>query len=377
MLLYKAHGLAVGDYESVGVRHFASTDQHPPLRVFYPSNNVNLIRPVGWFQEDGLGFFLSGYLHAIFVRRHTKLFRWLLSPLLQAASFFLLTMRWIRIPNVALNAPVANNNNNNNNNNLQSQNKWPVVIFSHGLTGTGQENAVLLSAWARRGFVVVSVHHTDGSACRVRLSDGSDKFYEHGPSFSNYDPSFRKQQIQHRAKEMKDALSFLQSNKCPQDIRDSVDPTRAVAAGFSYGAATAALATSTDDQPFCGAILLDGWLYIDVSRSAGIEFEFPEPAFQSGLKVPSVFINSQSFSETSKLYQATKKLANMSRHNGELHVLPGTSHQNFCDVIFWLPKFLLKPLIGTAHPVDTYREIVHLSSEFLTRVVVLAARADK
>lgn len=261
--------------------------------------------------------------------------------------------------------------NSSNNNNLQSEKKWPVVIFSHGLTGTGQENAVLLSAWARRGFVVVSVHHTDGSSCRVRLPDGSDKFYEHGPSYSNYDPSFRKQQIQHRAKEMKDALSFLQSNKCPQDIRDSVDPSKAVVAGFSYGAATAALATSTDDQPFCGAILLDGWFYIDVSESAGIEFEFPEPAFQSGLKVPAVFINSQKFSGMSKLYQATTKLAKTSC-NGEMHVLPGTGHQNFCDVIFWLPRFFLKPLIGTAHPVDAYREIVHLSSEFLTRVVLAA-----
>jgi predicted esterase len=366
-MLYKAHGLAVGEYESVGVRHFAATDQHPPLRVFYPSNNniSNTIQPVGWFQEDGLGFFLSGYLHTIFVRRHTKVFRWLLSPLLHVASFFLFTMRWIRIPNVAFDAPLANNIN------LKSKKKWPVVIFSHGLTGTGQENAVLLSAWARLGFVVVSVHHTDGSACRVRLPDGSDKFYEHGPSFSNYDPSFRKQQVLHRAKEMKDALSFLQSNKCPQDIRDYVDPTKAVAAGFSYGAATAALATSIDDQPFCGAILLDGWFYIDVSESAGIEFEFPEPAFRSGLKVPAVFINSQSFSNMSKLYQATAKLAKTSSH-GEMHVLPGTGHQNFCDVIFWLPKFFLKPLIGTAHPVDAYRDLVHLSSEFLTRVVLAA-----
>jgi pimeloyl-ACP methyl ester carboxylesterase len=145
-----------------------------------------------------------------------------------------------------------------------------------------------------------------------------------------------------------------------------------VAAGFSYGAATAALATSTDDQPFCGAILLDGWFYIDVSESAGIEYEFPEPAFQSGLKVPAVFINSQKFAGMSKLYAATTKLAKTSRHGEEMHVLPGTGHQNFSDVIFWFPKFLLKYFVGTAHPVDAYREIVHLSSEFLTRVVVAA-----
>jgi hypothetical protein len=77
---------------------------------------------------------------------------------------------------------------------------------------------------------------------------------------------------------------------------------------------------STEDQPFCGAtILLDGWFYIDVSESAGIEFEFPEPAFQSGLKVPAVFINSQSFSGMSKVYQATTKLAKTSC-NGEMQM---------------------------------------------------------
>jgi hypothetical protein len=100
-------------------------------------------------------------------------------------------------------------------------------------------------------------------------------------------------------------------------------------------------------------------------------FELPEPAFHSGLKVPTVFINSQSFFGMSKLYQATMKLAKMSCH-GEMHVLPGTGHHHFCDVIFWLPRFFLKPLIETAHPVDAYREIGHLSSEFLTRVVLAA-----
>jgi platelet-activating factor acetylhydrolase len=271
-MLHSSHGLAVGDFKYVGIRYFQGTDQHPPLRIFYPAEVLKdaskeiQSKPAGWFAENSLGYILSGYLHAFGAPHDTLVFRWILFPLLYGLSIFF-PVRWISIPDVFWEAPVAKS----------SDKKHPVVVFSHGLSGTGQENSVLLSCWAKRGFVVVSVHHRDGSSCRVPLPDGSSKYYQRGPPFSNYDRNFRLSQIQLRAKEMKQAVSFLRNDfqDCPQEILENVNLTAVVAAGFSYGAATAALAAVEEDtspQLFKGLILLDGWFYIDVSGSDGIEF---------------------------------------------------------------------------------------------------------
>lgn len=360
---YSTHGLAVGEEEAVGVRYFEGTEKHPPLRIFYPAAvSERKPRPVGWFHEGGVGNFISGYIHLALIISHTCTFRWIVSPVVHILSLFL-PLRWIKIPEVSLEAPLALMNGN--------ARRRPVVLFSHGLTGTGQENALLHTCWAKRGFVVVSIHHRDGSSCRVPNSDGSILWYDKGPPFSNYDPTFRPRQVQQRASEMMDAFRFLSSVECPKQLRDGVDTNKVIAAGYSFGAATAALAAVQEQERFAGVVLLDGWFYIDVSESAGVEFEFPEQAFGSGIHKPMLFVNSQAFREMPKLWAATKKLANSSNapEETEMHVVPQTNHQNFTDAIFWLPKALVRKMAGPAMPVDAYREIVNLTSSFMLKIV--------
>jgi hypothetical protein len=181
-------------------------------------------------------------------------------------------------------------------------------------------------------------------------------------------------------------LQFLQSQEedgdCPTDIRLILDLNRVVAAGFSFGAATVAqaLATTMTDgvQPlFCAALLLDGWFHIDVAESAGIEFQFPEEAFQkfgkTGLPVPSLFIHSQQFQNYSKLFAATQQLAGGEDKQHTVIVIPDTGHQNFCEGIFWIRTWMLKKVMGNAlgkaQPHETYRKIIQISSDFLMTAV--------
>jgi len=58
-------------------------------------------------------------------------------------------------------------------------------LFSHGLTGTGEENTILCMEWAKHGYIVVSVHHTDGSSCCVPLSLVEDDDDEDGDNDDN------------------------------------------------------------------------------------------------------------------------------------------------------------------------------------------------
>ena len=169
-----------------------------------------------------------------------------------------------------------------------------------------------------------------------------------------------------------------------------------IAAGFSYGAATASLAATLQPTKYQCAVLLDPWLHIDYS-SRGYEFDFPPEAFGSawpsfsdettsntnpkkkGLDIPSVFINSSQFEGYKKLYGATCRLAdqiNNSQKNNdggnkrvEMVVIPRTFHQNFCDVIFWLPWRLSKKVfqLGEADAYDAYETIVERTIRFLQK----------
>ena len=84
-----------------------------------------------------------------------------------------------------------------------------------------------------------------------------------------------------------------------------------------------------------------------------------------GLNIPSIIINSSQFAGYKKLYSATNKLAQ--RTKAKLHVLPETTHQNFCDTVFWLPRRWGKKLfgLGNANGYDSYCDIVTLTYKFL------------
>ena len=380
----------------------AWTDQRCALCIrllsFTPVRNNAAEKYVGWFQDTGVLLFLKGYAHVIlgrYIPATGMVFRCLVQPFLYvlAACF---PMTWKTIPGLFEYDRGAHHLllKDTTKDNTPNKKLLPMILFSHGLTGTGQENMALCTAWARQGYIVVNVHHADGSSCAVPTSNGSIQYYHHGPSLANYDASFRPRQVQHRSYELMAAYEFMRrpfhpraeeskdiSSHCRailDQLQSAVDLQRAVAAGFSYGAATVARTVVRPDNPFVGAIFLDGWFHIDVQKSAGVEFEFPQEAFEcvnnnkdstQGLSVPSLFINSQQFQGYRKLYNATKRLAG-TQHTRS--VLPGTGHNNFCDVIFWFPTGPLQRMgvIGAdADPVDAYQEIVAQTSSFLKQVV--------
>jgi pimeloyl-ACP methyl ester carboxylesterase len=377
-----AQGIVLGEAETVGYRYFAGVKGScPPIRILYPASASASATPttqrVGWFQEHGFGFFVNGYLHIVGIKHGTWLNRFLspvfdtFASILSVASSY--TLGWINVHTplglFAIDAtpcPVKND-----------KKKLPLIVFSHGLTGTGQENLLLLSAWAKLGFVVASVHHTDGSSNRVRLEtkqsrEKEDLYYQHGPSFKNYDANFRPKQILHRSKEMKQAIDFVQNDPRLTDIVTNLncDTDQVIVAGFSFGAATAVLTADMYPNSVKGLILLDGWFYIDVAESAGIEFEFPAQAFQPGksFDIPNVIINSEQFAGVPKVYNATCRLAKiLNSKSSDMHVLDGTMHNNFCDIVFWIPTFVLRKLsvIGSADPRTVYQDIIRISTDFL------------
>ena len=368
---------------------------------------------------------LQGFAHIALARHTTKLFRFVLRPLMWMISL-IFPVRFLKIPDTAL-VPTKGEGESSvryylppTNGDERKRRSQSLVMFSHGLTGTGEENAIFCSALAKRGYVVACIHHRDGSSSRVPMPDGTCKFYEHLPNGDDYDPRYRLEQVSYRAKEFLYATKWLlgeerggeyDDHPILQQIRPNLDVKKVIASGFSYGSTTCSLAATIEPKRFQCAVMLDGWFHIDFS-SKGFEFDFPPEAFgqdwpssssnngegannrngsssssskniihhKDGLTIPSIFINSSQFEGYQKLYAATKKLANnINSHKKDdvpaptlstLHVIPNTKHQNFCDVGFWLPKFVLRRMgkllaLGDADVFDAHKEILDLTINWL------------
>ena len=444
-LFHSPHQLIVGNSPLVGVLDLPGNIKRPPIRLFFPATTTTAttrrLSPAKYFVNNRVAYVLQGFAHIVLARHTTKVFRFILRPLLWLVSL-IFPARFLIIPdtvhvrkdNVELVKYVSpsellmdnDNDSNKNTNTKTKKNKstQSLVMFSHGLTGTGEENSIFCTSLAKRGHVVASIHHRDGSSSRVPLADGTCLYYKHLPTGDEYNPHDRLEQVHFRAHELLYATSWMMGeveeeeeeekkgnkNGILDEIRSHLSKDNIIASGFSYGSATVALASTLQSQRYKCAILLDPWLHIDYS-SKGYEFDFPPEAFGKpwpskndgttgddvddssslkksnggrGLNIPSIFINSSQFAGYTKLYGATCRLAdiiNNSQSNNkssndddehpraEMHVIEGTTHQNFCDTIFWLPRRIAKKIfgLGDANAYDAYESILNLTNKFLDR----------
>ncbi|KAL7490463.1 hypothetical protein ACHAWT_000090 [Skeletonema menzelii] len=416
-LFHAPQRLLVGDAPLIGVLDLpssASNQERPPIRLFFPAATTVAPKPcrvkqARYFVNNRVSYVLQGFAHIALARHTTKLYRFLIRPLMWLVSLFF-PVRFLKIPDTALvptkkdvSSPVEYSPLNSSN----EINSQSLIMFSHGLTGTGEENALFCTALAKRGYVVACIHHRDGSSSRVPMPDGTCKFYEHLPNGDDYSPNHRLEQVSYRAKEFLYATKWLLGEErggndydhpILQQIRPKLDKKKVIASGFSYGSTTCSLAATVEPKRFQCAVFLDGWFHVDYS-SKGYVYNFPPEAFgedwpnganngnvkshmienKDGLTIPSIFINSAQFAGYKQLYAATITLANnINAHNkhdttipeSTLHVIPDTKHQNFCDVGFWLPKVLLRRLgkllaLGDADVLEASEHILNLSLKFL------------
>jgi predicted esterase len=275
---------------------------------------------------------------------------------------------------------------------LSGQRKHALLIFSHGLSGTGEEHALMFTHFVQQGFVVAAVSHCDGSSVRAQLSDGSIRMYEH-PSVEKYGTRFRINQVSAREHEVDATREFvLEHSSFPAQLRSLIDPACVLIGGFSYGAATAALAVTRHPSAYRGAILLDGWFFINLANYPGWgddQIMFPPEAHAKPAalrSIPTLWIGSHSF-QSGEQGQPTRTLAASAgapvpgttgaQPLSEWHVLPDTYHQNFCDLGFWLPARLLRRLkmIGPCDFHTTYADLLGLQTNFM-RKVHAQARAE-
>lgn len=317
------------------------------VRVFYPATtpSAEKLRPASWFRTS-LGFVVDGYVHAVLGGASRQLRAGRL--VFRLASWTIQLCAWLvtgrkKLENTFDEAPAA------------IAPSSPVLLWSHGLLGCGDEHALMAKELASRGMVVGLLHHADGSS--AKLDTQPAMYYEH-PDFTAYDSSLRQRGAEVRAKEVEEAYDIV--------MKHFDQLGRVCVGGFSYGAATAALLAATQPKKYVAALLIDGWFHIEIK---GCHIDLPKQAFDNGIAIPALFLGSEAFGNVQSLADATDRLQRKCTRLDRVERIQGSTHATFMEACFWCPPWFARVLglVKESDPRETYLTQVDTMADFIIR----------
>lgn len=156
------------------------------------------------------------------------------------------------------------------------EDKYPVLLFSHGFGSTRMQSISQMEELASHGYIVVSVDHTNDAAY-TKFPDGREIMNQTDAYSYSYNIEDEKD-VKTRSKDMSYVLNQLTiiNGKDPQSLfTGKMDINKIGIFGHSYGGSTAAQAL-LDDSRISAGINIDGPLH--------------EPVASSGFEQPFMFI---------------------------------------------------------------------------------------
>lgn len=186
---------------------------------------------------------------------------------------------------------------------LRTGEKYPLIVFSHGLGAFRTIYSAIGIDLASHGFIVAAIEHRDGSASATyyfkdqSAAEIGNKSWSYLQELKPGDEEIhvRNEQVQKRAKECSQALNLildidhgrpiknvLDLEFDVEQLKDSIDRDKIAVIGHSFGGATVLQALSEDQRFRCG-IALDAWM---LPLDDAIYSRIPQPLF---------FINSERF----------------------------------------------------------------------------------
>ncbi|XP_032196069.1 platelet-activating factor acetylhydrolase isoform X1 [Mustela erminea] len=287
------------------------------LRLYYPSQEEDYHSDTLWIPNKEYFFGLSKYLGT----------HWLMGKIL---SLFFGSMTtpadW--------NSP------------LRTGEKYPLIVFSHGLGAFRTIYSAIGIDLASHGFIVAAVEHRDGSASATYYFQDQSAaeignkswLYLQSLKTEEEEMSVRSEQVQKRAKECSQALDLildidrgrpvknvLDLEFDVEQLKDSIDRDKIAVIGHSFGGATV-VQTLSEDQRFRCGIALDAWM---APLDDEIFSRIPQPLF---------FINSERFQYPANI-EKMKKCYSPGKER-KMITIRGSVHQNFADFTFATGKII-------------------------------------
>ena len=211
----------------------------------------------------------------------------------------------------------------------KQKNTFPVLIFSHGITGSRHLHQVLFEYLASRGYVVIAPDHSFDANLTIfpdqHIADYRSNITGHPDSIN-----IRKKQINTRIKDISfiiDQLEKIHSGNIASMLNESLNLDKIAVGGHSYGGATATYATYKDNR-IKACFALDGWIN-----------PVPEFVIKSGLKVPFLYIGRPSWKESDypDNYIILKNLVNQSSNAKYNLIIQNTLHLDYTDIPLFSP----------------------------------------
>ncbi|HCR71329.1 MAG TPA: hypothetical protein DIW23_07800 [Anaerolineae bacterium] len=234
-----------------------------------------------------------------------------------------------------------------------SEEKFPVILFSHGWNGFNAQNAGQALELASRGYVVIGIQHTYGAVVTVfpdgTIAPNNPKALPEDAEDPNYEEKANVL-VSQWAQDMAYVLNQLsgQENEAGEFFSQSVDLNRVGVYGHSTGGGAAIQFCGIDSR--CKAVLgMDPFM-----RPVSAEI------IQGGISQPAFFMFSQAWTDItdSKNNQLFNPFYKNATEGFGVITIAGTRHYDFSDLPLLSP---IAPQLGLKGPLNGQRvtEIVN------------------
>ena len=212
---------------------------------------------------------------------------------------------------------------------LDFSQKYPLIIFSHGLGGMKNQNSIQVEKLVSQGYIVIAPDHSYDANITI-FNDGEVAPFKS----SEYDPkikytiedfySYRIPQIKTRSADLSFIINTIEKFQSLVDrtVWHMIDLNKIGVFGHSFGGGTSLL-TSYNDNRIDAAIALDGWIE-----------PIPNDVVNLGIKKPFLYIGRTEWEDTLNYYKLNKLIENSSS-NGEKIFLDGTEHFDYTDTPYF------------------------------------------
>ena len=199
--------------------------------------------------------------------------------------------------------------------------KFPLILFSHGLGGYKTQNSINIESLVSQGYIVVAPDHTYDATITV-YPDGSTAEFKAGlPNDISPDEFWENRipQLNTRSEDISFIIDKLQTMK-NYNIYNSIEFNKIGVFGHSFGGATS-IVSSWNDTRISACLNLDGWMVPIV-----------DDIINTGIKIPFCYIGQEKWGDVSINYD---KLDNFYKNcSSDTYILKikGTNHFDYADM---------------------------------------------
>ena len=215
---------------------------------------------------------------------------------------------------------------------IQLNQFMPVVIFSHGITGTRHLHQAMYEHLVSHGYIVVAPDHSFDANLTI-FPDGHTADYRSDITGHPDSANVRIMQMNTRVADIifiLDQLDKIQSGKIESQINGKIDLEKIAVGGHSYGGSTATVASQRDER-IKACFVLDSWIS-----------PIPQQTIDVGVHVPFLFMGRPTW-QGSDYPGNYPRLDSLMVHSSDPKyrlIIKKTKHLDFSDI----PLF--SPIIG-------------------------------